>query len=112
MLWRTLIIIGGFVLFVLGTCLLHWLFNIQGWINAYIKDRRQRSKASPRVAQRDISASPGNKPRRLLRTKVIEFLDRKHPQQAKIYIYCIAGGGLLLIIGSLFILVYVWHLLE
>ncbi|MCY3804535.1 MAG: hypothetical protein OXF85_01555 [Candidatus Saccharibacteria bacterium] len=108
MVWRVLIVVGVIILILIGTYLVHWLFNAKEWIEIYMKNRT--------IPHRSLSKKPASFLSQLelkydlkIRAKFIEFLNKKEPQKATISIYFIVLSGLVLIIFGLIISVYFWN---
>ena len=106
MLWlKILIVFGILVLVVFGTYSIHWLLNIQEWVDIYIRRTRPDllAKRKKRTGKR-AAVKEALKQYKVVakavsyRDKVIELLAKDKPHWAPVFIYILASSFLVLVI--------------
>ena len=117
MLWlKILIVFGGLILMAIGTYSIHWLLNIQEWVDIYIRRTRPDllEKRKKRTGKR-ASVKKALKQYKVVakavdyRDKIIEFLAKDKPHWAPVFIYIFASSFLVLVILGLLVLTFLFN---
>ena len=112
---KALVILGGLVLVALGTYSIHWLLNVQEWVDIYIRRTRpdllakRKKKTGKRAAVKKVLKQYKVVARAVgYRDKVIEFLAKDKPHWAPIFVYILASSLLALAIIGLLALTFLF----
>ena len=120
MLWlKILIVFGILVLVVFGTYSIHWLLNIQEWVDIYIRRTRPDllAKRKKRTGKR-AAVKEALKQYKVVakavsyRDKVIELLAKDKPHWAPVFIYILASSFLVLTILGFLVLTFLFNTLR
>ena len=119
MLARILIIAGALVLVGLGTYAIHWLLNVQEWVDIYIRRIRpdllekRKKRTGKRVALKQTLKKYKVVAKAVsYRDRVIEFLAKDKPTWAPVFVYILATCLLLLVVIGLLVLTFLFNNLN
>ena len=116
---RILIIAGALVLVGLGTYAIHWLLNVQEWVDIYIRRIRPDllEKRKKRTGKRAAVKKTLKKYKVVARAvsyrdRIIEFLAKDKPTWAPIFVYILATCLLALAVIGLLVLTFLFSGLD
>ena len=107
------------VLVVVGTYSIHWLLNVQEWVDIYIRRTRpdllekykkrtgKRAAVKKALKQYKVVAKAVG-----YRDQTIEFLAKDKPHLAPVFIYILASSFLALVILGLLVLTFFFNTLR
>ena len=111
---KILIFIACLGLMVVGTYLIHWLFNAKEWVDYYIKKVRPELSTKAKKGSKRHALKKQLKKRKVVlsvidqRSKMIEFLAKDKPHLAPFCIYFVMGSCLILVLMGFFYLGHLW----
>ena len=110
---KALIVFGGLILIATGTYAIHWLLNVQEWVDIYIRRIRpdllakRKPKTGKRAAVKKVLKQYKVVAKAVgYRDRVIEFLAKDKPHLAPVFVYILASSLLTLVIIGLLALTF------